>query len=158
MDTRRIGAAVLLVAGVVLVFYGFSAAMRFSAVGIIGGVAAIVTLLYAGAVWFGGSPSADAAGLAEPLIVFDRAMRIASGARRGTPVTMLFPESSAREIEMRCAAALGGQAARFTCEVAAQAVVFDAAPVRAANGTVVYGVLISAGAGSPAQADVAGLS
>ena len=146
---RRIVSSALLGTGVLVVFAGLSAALGFSVMGMLASLAAIATLLYAGGAWFGAltPPSARR----EPVIVFDRTLRVVCGPAAGAPVTAQFPEAMRREIEARCTAALSGQPIHFACEQDGVPVGFDAAPIRGADGTVLYGILIS-GTAAPASA------
>ena len=125
----------LLAGGVVLVFAGLSSALGFSLSGMFASAAAIVALLYAGAVWFGETPRADAA-----VVLFTPTLVIATGPMAGRPVADMYPDPIRREIESRCRAALSGEASHFSCEPGG---VFHATPVRAANGGVVFGLLLS---------------
>ena len=152
MPNRAISSA-LLVAGVVLVFAGLTSALGFTVGGTIASLAAVVMLVYAGAVWFGrAAPPPAQPGPAEPVIVFDKTLRIVCGAGRGTSLVAQFPESLHARIRGACAAALGGAAGSFTCRYGATEVAFDAVPVRATDGSVVYGMLLSGVAASPAEA------
>ena len=128
----------LMMSGVALVLFGFSTALGSTVSGVIASMAAIVALLYAGAVWFGAGAS-----WSSPLIVFDRDGRIVSGAEKGRPVASLFPEMIRPEIEQRSTAALAGTSVRFACLYNGQAILLDALPVRSADGTIVYGILLS---------------
>jgi hypothetical protein len=103
-------------------------------------------LLYAGAVWFGPTPRVPVAGAPVPLVVFDRHGRIVTGSAAGEPLSHQFPEMLRQEIEQRCAAALAGTGSRFPCLHKGRMVVFDALPVRSADGAIVYGILLSADA------------
>ena len=137
----------LMMSGVAFVLFGFSTALGSTAAGVIASVAAIGALLYAGAVWFGAGaarPRPDlSASWSSPLIVFDRDGRIVSGAEKGRPVASLFPEMIRPEIEQRSTAALAGTSVRFACLYNGQAILLDALPVRSADGTIVYGILLS---------------
>ena len=148
---KRVLSSAMLGTGVLLVFVGLSAALGFSAYGMLASVAAIATLLYAGGVWFGALSPAAAAAAPAPIVVFDRTLTIAFGGANGTPVASQFPESMRREIESRCGAVFLGQSTHFTCEQDGRAVGFDVAPVRAADGTILYGILIT-GTAAPASA------
>ena len=53
MRTKRLLSSFLMAAGIVLVFYGFTAALGFTIVGMFASLAAISSLLYAGGVLFG---------------------------------------------------------------------------------------------------------
>lgn len=146
--TTRIVSAALLGTGVLLVFAGLSAALGFNSWGMAASLAAIATLLYAGGAWFGALAPHERR---DAIIVFDSTLRVACGTASGAFVSAQFPESIRRRIEAGCAAALAGQSVRFTCEQDGATVAFDAAPVRAADGTVVYGILIS-GTAAPGSA------
>ncbi len=146
---KRVLAALLLASGIVLVFAGLSAALGFTAVGMLASVAAITALLYAGAVWFGGAPVAFAAAGAETIMVFDRSLRVAAGGAPGVSILSQFPQRLRPEIEMHCRAALRGEHSHFDCEHAGARMSFDIAPVQTVHGVVMFGVLIS-GSGVPA--------
>jgi hypothetical protein len=145
---KRVLAALLLATGIVLVFAGVSAALGFTNVGILASVAVIATLLYAGAVWFGGAPVPLVPAGAETIIVFDRSLRVAAGRAPGVSILSQFPERLRPDIELRCRAALRGEHSHFDCEHAGARVSFDIAPVQTVHGLVMYGVLIS-GSGVP---------
>ena len=138
---KRILASVLLAVGVVLVFAGLSASLGLTTLGVLGSAAAIAALLYAGAVWFGAGTIPQAAARL-PIVVFDRSGRIVAGEAAGESVSSQFPEMLRPEIERRCRAALGGVSERFPCLHNGRMVVFDAVPVRRADGAVVYGILL----------------
>jgi hypothetical protein len=53
---NRVLSSVLLASGIVLVFAGLSAALGFTAPGMIASIAVIGTLLYTGSVWFSSPP------------------------------------------------------------------------------------------------------
>jgi hypothetical protein len=53
MRTKRLLSSLLMAAGIVLVFYGFNAALGFTLIGMFASLAAITALLYAGGVLFG---------------------------------------------------------------------------------------------------------
>lgn len=53
MRLKRLLSSFLMATGIVLVFYGFNAALGFTIVGMFASLAAITSLLYAGAVLFG---------------------------------------------------------------------------------------------------------
>ena len=143
---KCIVSSTLLTGGILLVFGGLSQALGFTAGGMLASAALITTLLYAGGVWFRPLPSRT--GL-DQVVVFDRTLRVSCGGSSGTHIASLFPPSMRAEIEARCAAALAGQAAHFTCDQNGETVGFDAAPVRAADGTIVYGMLITGTAARP---------
>jgi hypothetical protein len=140
---RRLVASVFLAAGVLLVLVGFIAALGFSLTGTLTSVAATVALLYAGAVWFRQAPE-TAAHAPTPIVVFDRDCRAVTGPAAGQFLALQYPEMLRPEIERRCRAALGGAGERFFCVQNGRSVVFDALPVRNAEGTVVYGLLLAA--------------
>lgn len=135
MNSHRAGSTVLLAGGVFLVFAGISSALGFSMSGMIASAAAIAALVYAGGVWFGDGSRTDAT-----VVLFTPALAIASGPLAGRPVADMYPETTRREIESRCRAALAGQASHFSCDAARE---FYATPVRSADGTVVFGLLLS---------------
>ena len=142
-QAQRAGSYVLLAGGVVLVFAGLASALAFSLPGMIASAAAIAALLYAGAVWFGASPRADAS-----VILFTPQLTVAAGPLTGRAVLDLFPLPMRGAIDANCRAALTGQSCRFT---PSGGDTFDAAPVRGADGAIVYGILI-AGAARPERA------
>lgn len=137
MKTHRLGSYALLAAGVVLVFAGLTAALGFSMPGVIASAAAIAALLYAGAVWFGAAARADAS-----VLVFTPQLIVAVGPLSGRQVLDLFPPPDRKVIDTQCRAAIDGHSNRFR----AAGQTFDAAPVRGADGVVVYGILIAAAA------------
>lgn len=129
--TTRLASSLLLSAGIVFVFSGLSAALGFSAMGMLTSVGAIAALLYAGAVWFGtAAPSAEPA----HVLVFDHSLRLLSGAS----LLAQFPESAHAEIRMRCSAALNGQRGHFI--VGARA--FHASAIVSSDGAILYGALV----------------
>jgi hypothetical protein len=139
---RRVVSALLLACGIVLVFAGLSAALGFTLIGATASTAAIVALLYAGAVWFGGAPMLLPAG-GGTVTVFDRSLRVATGVVPGVSVLSQFPERLRPEIEVRCRAALRGEYSHFDCEHGGARVSFEIAPVQTLHGLVLYGVIIS---------------
>jgi hypothetical protein len=143
----RLVSSVLLVAGVGMVLLGFSTALGLTIGGILASLAAIAALMYVGAVWFGGPPVPPARPAPMPVsvIVFDGAGRIVTGPETGHSVASLFPEKIRPEIERRTAAALAGTPARFPCLYDGRTVLLDALPVRGADGTILYGILLTAG-------------
>jgi hypothetical protein len=144
-DGRRLISSVLFALGVLLVFIGLSAALHFTPGGMFASVAVIGALLYAGAMWFTTPPAPLAAHtLPHSLIVFDRDRRIVAGPTVGQPLALQFPESVRADVEGRCAAALSGISARFSCSHNGTLVTFDALPVRSSDGAVVYGILVAA--------------
>jgi hypothetical protein len=145
LNAKQVVSSSLLVLGVILVLSGFIKALGFTAGGVITSVAAIAALLYAGGVWFGTTARvvSDAAPHAHPVVVFDRDQRIVSGGAAGQPVASTFPNIIRPEIERRCAAALSGTTARFACLLDGRTTVFDVLPVRTADGTVIYGILLT---------------
>jgi hypothetical protein len=60
MRTKYLLSSLLMAAGIVLVFYGFSSALGFTVTGTLASVAAIAALLYAGGVIFGSAPERHA--------------------------------------------------------------------------------------------------
>jgi hypothetical protein len=146
-DSHRIASFVLLAGGVLLVFAGLTAALGFSTSGVIASAAAIAALLYAGGVWFGASANTDAS-----VVLFTPQLTIAAGPFTGRAVVDLYPEPMRREIDERCRAAFAGQSVRFS---PAPGRTFEAAPVKSADGAIVYGILI-AGSATPERAAAAG--
>ena len=136
----------LLVVGVGLVLLGFNRALDSTAGGLLASIAAVAALLYAGAVWLGPRlPPRRGMGSSLPeLVVFDRRGIVVSGPGLGGPVSALFPEASRGEIDRRAVAAIAGATARFTCAYENRTMLFDAVPVRSTDGTVLYGILLSA--------------
>jgi hypothetical protein len=143
---NKIVSSVLFALGATFVLAGMSAALGFTFAGMLASLAAIVTLLYAGGTWFG-TPRDHF----DSVLVFDRALRVTRGAASGTHVSVHFPGTLRCEIEASCAAAFMGQATHFTCEQNGIPLTFAAAPIRGADGTILYGVLL-AEAGVPAPA------
>ena len=141
----RLVSSVLLVAGVGLVLLGFSTALGLTIGGILASLAAIAALMYVGAVWFGGPRMPPARPAPISVIVFDRAGRIVTGPETGHAVASLFPEKIRPEVERRTAAALAGTPARFPCLYDGRTILLDALPVRGADGTILYGILLTAG-------------
>jgi len=139
---RRTLSVVVFAGGVILVFFGLNAAVGLSATGIFASAAAIVTLLYSGAVWFGSrSPEALPR---DSVIVFDRSLREACGVRRGQPITASFPVAQRAALEDECWAALAGEGGRFKAGDGDSQ--FDVLPVRTADGAITYGILIDVAA------------
>ena len=127
---KHLAASVLLAAGIVLVFGGLSSALGFTVTGTLASVAAIAGLLYAGGIWFGAPASAAPGGA----LIFDHRLELTTGG----PVLMQFPKALRAGLQVRCAAALAGERARFTLEGR----IFQVLPVIDADGLVVYAVLI----------------
>jgi hypothetical protein len=140
---KRLVSSVLLAFGVLLVFLGLIGALGSTPTGVLASTAAIAALLYAGGIWFGAAPTGQVSGIVLPILVFDRDLRVVSGAGAGQPLSLQFPEMFRAEIERRCAVALAGTSTRFPCLHNGKMMVFDAVPVRTAEGTVVYGILLS---------------
>jgi len=138
MRGHRLGSVVLLAGGVVLVFAGMSSAMGFTISGIISSLAAVVALLYAGGVWFGGASHGDPS-----IIVFTPQLTVAGGAFTGRRVADLFDAGMRGEIESACREALDGRPSRFFSGRGSTRRAFEAAPVRGADGLVIYGMLLS---------------
>jgi hypothetical protein len=138
MNTNHAGSSVLLAGGVVLVFAGLSTALGFSVSGMLASACAIAALLYAGGVWFGAAPRADAS-----LVLFTRDMLIASGPLTGRPVTALFPDAIRFQVEDACRHAIDGRASSFRSGSGSRQETFEATAVRTPEGVVVYGLLLS---------------
>jgi hypothetical protein len=146
-DSHRVASFVLLAGGVLLVFAGLTIALGFSTPGVIASAAAIAALLYAGGVWFGTSAQGEAA-----VVLFTPQLTVAAGPFTGRAVRDLYPEPMRRDIDERCRAAFAGEASRFS---PAAGRTFETAPVRSADGAIVYGILI-AGAATQERAAAAG--
>jgi hypothetical protein len=142
MNANRVGSSVLLAGGVVLVFAGLTSALGFSTASAVASAAAIVALLYAGGVWFGAAARTDLS-----VVLFTPQLTVAAGPLAGRALPDQFPHAARQEIESRCRAALTGASQRF--DGGGQS--FEAAPVRSAEGAIVYGILIS-GAPTPVTA------
>jgi hypothetical protein len=128
----------LLVAGVTLVFVGVTRSVGFSLTGIIASLAAVVALLYSGAVFFGASPAAHS-GQRDTIFVFDRTFRLVSGTHKGLPIRAVL---SGEDVESRCSAVFTGKSDRFAYGGTSHPMQVDVVPVRDADGTVVFGMLI----------------
>ena len=148
-NARAVLAFVLLLVGVTLVFLGLTRALGFTLLGVLVSVVAIAALLFTGGVWFGGAaPRTDvtsASGEGSP-ILFDVHGRLVSGPGAGQPVASRFPEIVRLEVERHCATVLAGRAARFPCIFDGKPIVFEALPVRTADGAILYGLFVPAGA------------
>jgi hypothetical protein len=131
----------MLAAGIVLVFGGLTNAVGVSTLGVVSSAAAVAALLYSGAVWFG-SPAPTATDSTDPIVVFDRSLRVASGALRGLHVSSCFPAPVRADLEAHCRAALAGNRAHFSVAAGEERLDFDAVPVRSPNGEIVYGLLM----------------
>jgi hypothetical protein len=147
MNSQRLGSYVLLAGGVILVFAGLASALAFTVGGMIASAAAIVALLYAGGVWFGRVPRDAAA-----VVLFTPQLTVAAGPLAGRAVAELFPIPLRKQIEAQCRAALAGESRRFSPSGDST---FEAAPVRNADGLIVYGILIQ-GTVTPERAAAAG--
>jgi hypothetical protein len=132
---------ICLAAGVILVLFGLSTSVGFSAAAVFASAAAIAALLYSGAVWFGAPPPSSCPNR-ERVVVFDRSLREVCGPRRGQPVSAAFPLADRATLEGECWAALAGEGARFTCGAGESKSQFDVLPVRTIDGAISYGILI----------------
>ena len=65
MRMKRLLSSFLMATGIVLVFYGFNAALGFTWIGMLASLAAITSLLYAGGVLFGEAASSREASTAD---------------------------------------------------------------------------------------------
>ena len=147
-NVRQVLAVVLLIAGFTLVFLGLTRALGVTPLGILVSVVAVVALLFTGGSWFGRGPRpsvSSAAGGGSP-ILFDARGRLVSGPHAGEPVASRFPDAVRVEVERYCATVLAGHPARFPCTCDGKPVVFEALPVRSADGTIVYGLFVPAAA------------
>ena len=145
MNSHRAGSFVLLGGGLVLVFAGLASSLGFSWWGVMSSIAAIVALLYAGAVWFAAPvPAADS-----PVVLFTHTLVVASGPQLGRPIAEAYPGVNRQILEDACRHALSGHASRFASGPSR----FAVSPVRSQEGAVVYGLLLS-GAAAAAEASV----
>ena len=151
---NRVLAVALLALGVGMVFLGLTASLGFTLVGVLSSVAAIAALLYTGGIWFGGAGAPAMRPDNCGPILFDRHSLIVSGPGAGQPLVSRFPAALRPEIERQCATVLAGLTARFPCGPGSAASAVDAVPVRRADGTVIYGLLIPAEAESKAAQGV----
>lgn len=142
-DIKRVASSAFLGVGVLLVFFGLNAALNFTAAGAIASIAVIGALLYTGAVWFAPRAAERPATQLTTPIVFDRDGCMVSGAARGQLLSAQLPEGIRADVNQRCAAALGGIPGHIACDYQGRSVVFEFLPVRSANGTVVYGLLVT---------------
>jgi hypothetical protein len=140
---KRFATSLMLACGVGLLFVGLSAAMGFTAAGMVASVTAIAALLYAGGVWFGALPGALAPAGTETVIIFDRSLHIAGWSFARGSVLLQFPEPLRPELEVRCRAALRGERTHFVCTYGGARLAFDFAPVHTFEGVVLHGVLIT---------------
>ena len=138
MRSHRVGPTLLLAGGVFLVFGGLGSALGFSTSGILASLAAVIALLYAGGVWFGGASHADPS-----VVVFTPELTVASGVLSGRRVADLFDDGMRRDIEVGCREALCGRPFRFSSGTGSSKRAFEAAPVHGADGLVICGVLLS---------------
>ena len=142
---KRILSSVLLAIGVLLVFAGFTASLGFTPGAMVVSLAAIAALLYAGAAWQNSSSRPAAAGsMPQPFLVFDLDRRIVAGPAAGQSLGSQFPEAIRAEVERRGAAALAGATERFQCQHEGRSIALHVYPVRRADGTIVYGILLPA--------------
>jgi hypothetical protein len=146
MPNARAASLLVLAAGLGLVFAGLSAAFAYSLSGMVASGALMGALLYAGGVWLGAPPPR-----ADPqVLLFTRALAVASGPSQGRPLRELFPAALHAAIEQACRDALEGRAARLTPSPGST---FAVSPVRSPEGAVVYGLLLT-GRVAEAAADV----
>jgi hypothetical protein len=140
MTPRRLVSPVLFAAGVALVLIGMSAAQGWSAPGIVASVAAIAALLYVGGVWFGRAAPSESGRAA--VMVFDANLRLVSSPRQGEPVVSAFPAANSQAVKHACASAMAGEFTR----VIVSGVQFSVVPVRAGDGRVILGMIVTADA------------
>jgi hypothetical protein len=146
MPVKRSASGLMLACGVVLLFVGLSAAMGFTAAGMLASATAIVALLYAGGVWFGAMPAALAPAGTQIVLVFDTSLHIAGWSFARGSVLLQFPEPLRPELEVRCRAALRGEHSHFICTYGGARLAFDIGPVHTVQGMVRHGVLITGSA------------
>jgi hypothetical protein len=143
VNINRFASSALLALGMLLVFFGLSAALGFTASGFAASLAVIAALIYAGAVWFAPRIPPAARRLTMP-VVFDREGRIVNGLLIGAPLATQFPYAQRGDVARCCAAALAGVPARFTSDSDGRPAVFECLPVRSGDGSVVYGIVVDA--------------
>jgi hypothetical protein len=97
----------LLVAGVVPVFAGLTRSVGFSVEGITASLAAVVALLYSGAVFFG-MYAASHTMAPDTIFVFDRTFRLVAGVRKGLPIRAVLPAGLPGDLDARCPAPASG--------------------------------------------------
>lgn len=153
---HRLAAPALLAVGVAVVFLGLTSAQGFTPGAMAVSAVAVAALLYTGGVWFGRPPAPPsiAAGTHGPLL-FDAEIRLLGGPAAGQPIAEQFPDHLRALVEHHCAAALAGSPSRFPCTLGDSPVVYDAVPIRGADGDILFGVLLRddrAGARSGAAA------
>src|SRR3954447_5855169 len=112
---KNAASSLLMALGIALTFLGLSSALGFTAGGMLASFAAIAALLYAGGTWFSRPPASAPAGPAT-VVVFDRSLRVVTGASLGAAVRALFPTAVRAEIETHCEAALRGERSHFICQ------------------------------------------
>ena len=98
----------LLVAGVVLVFAGLTRSVGFSLAGIAASLAAVVALLYSGAVFFGTYPVPHTI-TPDTIFVFDRTFRLVAGVHKGLPIRAVLPAGLPGDLDERCTAVFAGK-------------------------------------------------
>ena len=148
-SVRRALPVVLLIVGVSLISLALTRALGPAPYGLLVSLVAIGALLLTGGIWFGApaprTGATSTAGDVSP-ILFDLQGRLVSGPDTGQPVTSRFPEAARLDVERHCVTVLAGHAAQFPCVWDGTPIVFDALPVRSADGVIVYGLLVPAGA------------
>ena len=148
-NVKRLLCFVLLLVGVALIFMGLTRARGITPYGVLVSLVAIGGLLLTGGIWFGAPPPrthvTSATGDGSP-ILFDLQGRLVSGPHAGQPVTCRFPEAARLDVERHCVTVLAGRVARFPCVRDGSPIVFEGLPVRSADGVIVYGLLVPAGA------------
>ena len=100
---KRLASSLLLGAGTLLVFSGFSAALGFTVTGVVASVAAVAGLLYAGGVLFGERPSSGT------VLIFDETLTLTCG----TPLLSVFPRGTHDAVRACAIGALAGQRGTF---------------------------------------------
>jgi uncharacterized protein (DUF58 family) len=143
VNITRFATSGLLGLGVLFVFAGLTAALGVTVTGVTASLAVIAALIYSGAVWFAPRVSSPPRSLSMP-VVFDAEGRIISGAAIGQPLASQFPPSLRGEVDRCCAAALAGAPACFTADGQGRSVAYECLPVRRGDGSIVYGIVVSA--------------
>ena len=145
VTVHRVLALALLALGVALVFLGLTSALGFTPGAVAVSIVAVAALLYTGGVWLRPSALKPATpGAAHPPLLFDAEIRLLGGPAAGQPLASQFPPHLQTMVEQHCAAALTGSTSRFPFTLDGTSVVYDAVPVRGADGAILFGVLVRA--------------
>lgn len=122
--------SLLLAAGIILVFTGVGAALGFTPLGLLASATAVVSLLYAGAMWSRRSAPSHGRGI----ILFDPHLEPVAGGE----VLATFADATRRELRTQARAALAGERVRFEHGQRT----FLATPVVSETGGVLYALVV----------------